>query len=91
MICIYFLDSGETEMQFQCPQCGDRKFETWFDLVGHCTEHGSVRLPSAGLADGLRPQRLSEKKGKLMHKCELCYKAFASEERLSVRFTDLNC
>ena len=76
-------------MQFQCPQC-DRKLETWFDLVSHCTEHGSARLPSASLDNSLRPQRLTEKKGKLLHKCELCYKAFASEERLSVSMTIVN-
>ncbi len=78
----------ENEMQFECPQC-DRQFETWFDLVAHCTEHGSSRLPSHGppaSMDGMRPQTMSpeKKRGKLLHKCELCYKAFASEDRLTV-------
>ena len=57
-----------------------------YDLVGHCNEHGTARLPSAVSADQVSPHHLtSDKKGKLVHKCELCYKAFASEERLSVR------
>jgi hypothetical protein len=61
-------------------------FETWFDLVGHCTEHGSAQLPnSAGPADAGRQHKWAEKKIRLAHKCELCYKAFASEERLQVR------
>ena len=74
----------EHESEFQCPQC-DQMLENWFDLVGHCTEHGSAHLPNeAGSADGLRLTKSAEKKMRMHHKCELCYKAFASEDRLQV-------
>lgn len=75
---------SEQESGFQCPQC-DQLFENWFDLVGHCTEHGSACLPNeAGSADGPRLTKSAERKVRMHHKCELCYKAFASEERLQV-------
>ena len=75
---------SEQESGFQCPQC-DQLFENWFDLVSHCTEHGSACLPNeAGSADGPRLTKSAERKVRMHHKCELCYKAFASEERLQV-------
>ena len=67
--------------------------ENWFDLVSHCTEHGTEQLPAAASSeDQARQAKSAEKKARLLHKCELCYKAFASEERLQVRIFDhKNC
>ena len=67
-------EQGVEEMKFQCPceGCGSQ-YDTWLQLVEHASDHGTPCLPFDNpdiLATGP------------VHKCELCYKTFASDARL---------
>ncbi|XP_046388967.1 PR domain zinc finger protein 10-like isoform X2 [Ischnura elegans] len=52
-----------------CPQC-KQNFPSKKELIIHASAHGTIRR-SRGALNPSKP-----------HKCELCYKAFASEDRL---------
>ncbi|KAG8226515.1 hypothetical protein J437_LFUL006905 [Ladona fulva] len=54
---------------FTCPHCG-KEFHSKKELVLHASAHGTIRRSRSSL-NPAKP-----------HKCELCYKAFASEDRL---------
>ena len=64
------------EMKFQCPAdgCGCQ-YDTWLELVEHAGEHGAPSLPAPEQAAASAPAGP-------VHKCELCYKTFATDERL---------
>ena len=67
-------EQGVEEMKFQCPgeSCGCQ-YDTWLELVEHAGDHGTPCLPFDN------PDLLATGP---IHKCELCYKTFASDERL---------
>ena len=75
--------------KFCCTDCTS-SFNTWEGLIEHVAQHG-VPIHSTLMADYLPTEtnnisdieNVSRNIGK-PHKCELCYKSFASEERLSV-------
>ena len=82
---------SQGEMRFQCPQCRCQ-FDKWLDLVSHVLVHGTTTLGESN-NDGDEEEegeQREEQEGGLNagpskpHKCELCYKAFATEERLEV-------
>ncbi|CAB3362622.1 Hypothetical predicted protein [Cloeon dipterum] len=60
-------DAAEAEKQ-QCPQCS-QQYETKRELVEHTAAHGK----------SLRRRTVNPEKP---HKCELCYKSFATDDRL---------
>ena len=67
------------EMKFQCPEC-ESQFDNWLDLVQHVDVHGLPRLERVEIGeDEPNEEEIIGNK----HKCELCYKTFATEERLS--------
>ena len=67
-------EQGVEEMKFQCPSdgCGSQ-YDTWLQLVEHAGDHGTPCLPFDN------PDLLAAGP---VHKCELCYKTFASDARL---------
>ena len=67
-------EQGVEEMKFQCPSdgCGSQ-YDTWLQLVEHAGDHGTPCLPFDN------PDLLATGP---VHKCELCYKTFASDARL---------
>jgi hypothetical protein len=74
-----------TKPNFLCTDCVSN-FNTWEELIEHSGQHGmdltSIRVNfQEGNND--TTSSLAKHIGK-PHKCELCYKSFASEERLSV-------
>ena len=75
------------QTKFLCTDCTSN-FTSWEELVEHSTQHGvpiksssSTSYPHA--ENNNVPNNIAKFMGK-PHKCELCYKSFASEERLSV-------
>ena len=67
-------DQSPEEMKFQCPSEGcESQYDTWLELVDHAGHHGSAQLPSQGAG--------SEAQAGHRHKCELCYKIFATDFR----------
>ncbi|XP_067009796.2 PR domain zinc finger protein 10 [Anabrus simplex] len=66
----YLVESGD----LQCPQC-TKVFPTKRELVEHVSEHGKHQ-------EQFRRIRIGSLNPAKPWKCELCYKAFASEDRL---------
>ena len=75
-------------IRFLCTDCPET-FDSWDQLITHSANHGvlSNSLPEVKVYDennlASNNPALAKHLGK-PHKCELCYKSFASEERLSV-------
>ena len=66
-------EEGQEEMKFQCPSEGcECQYDTWLQLVEHAMEHGSQYPPNNDASRNQGP----------IHKCELCYKTFATDLRL---------
>ena len=80
-----------TKPNFLCTDCASN-FNTWEELIEHSGQHGidvnftPIRVNlQEGNNDTPSNNSIAKHIGK-PHKCELCYKSFASEERLSVSF-----
>ena len=76
--------------KFICTDC-PHSFQSWDDLIEHSAQHGipSNSLPMVHMNEGNNTSSNNSTSAKHIgkpHKCELCYKSFASEERLSVGF-----
>ena len=71
-------EQSPEEMKFQCPSEGcESQYDTWLELVEHAGHHGSAELPSSqGAGTEAQPGH--------RHKCELCYKIFATDLRQAV-------
>ena len=73
------------QTKFLCTDCTSN-YSTWEELIEHSAHHGLPTPPSLSL----EPHQIenmsntaSTRHIEKPHKCELCYKSFASEERLS--------
>ena len=67
-------EQSPEEMKFQCPSGGcECQYDTWLELVEHAADHGSASLPTSQAAHTQTGH---------VHKCELCYKIFATDTRL---------
>lgn len=64
-------ETAEAEKQ-QCPQCC-QQYSSKRELVEHIAAHGKSLTRSRSVNPG-KP-----------HKCELCYKSFATDDRLQVK------
>lgn len=78
---------------YQCTDCKER-FDTWDNLVIHSSSHGipqhATSSPSLATAHDINATNFLNRESACKsvagkpHKCELCYKSFASEDRLAV-------
>ena len=88
-----FTDDGSyierTKPNFRCTDCASN-FHTWEELIEHSGQHGidvNLTLINVNYQEGNNESSSNNNIAKHIgkpHKCELCYKSFASEERLSV-------
>ena len=72
---------------FLCTDCPGN-FDSWDELIAHSAQHGipSNSLPKIQVNEENQTMSNNSNLAKHLgkpHKCELCYKSFASEERLA--------